>query len=70
MNRDQFIRRLKRFCRETGRAVPVVDPARGKGSHARIAVDDKKTTIKAGEFSPRYVALLLKQLGLPPDALD
>jgi hypothetical protein len=65
MNRDQFIRRI----RKTGRAVSV-DPTRGKGSHARITVDGKTTTIKAGELSRAYVALLLKQLGVPPDALD
>ena len=47
-----------------------VDFTRGKGSHARITVDGKTTTIKAGELRPAYVALLLKQLGLPRDALD
>jgi hypothetical protein len=47
-----------------------IDYTMGKGSHARITVDGKTTTIKAGELSPAYVALLLKQLGLPRDAVD
>ena len=42
----------------------------GKGSHARITIDGRTTTIKQGELSPAYVALLLKQLGIPRDALD
>jgi hypothetical protein len=47
-----------------------VDYTMGKGSHARITVDDRTTTIKSGELSPAYIALLLKQLGIPRDALD
>ena len=47
-----------------------IDRARGKGSHARITIDGKTTTIKAGELSPAYVGLLLKQLGLPREAVD
>jgi hypothetical protein len=42
----------------------------GKGSHVRLTVNGRTTTIKSGELSPAYVALLLKQLGLPRDALD
>ena len=69
MERSQFIRRLRRFCRKTGRSLSV-DRTMGKGSHARITIDGKTTTIKSGEMSPAYVALLLKQLGIPRDALD
>jgi hypothetical protein len=47
-----------------------VDYTMGKGSHARITVDGRTTTIKSGELSPAYIALLLKQLGIPRDALD
>lgn len=69
MNRTQFIRQLRRFCRETGCSVSV-DYTMGKGSHARLTVNGRTTTIKSGELSPAYVALLLKQLGIPRDALD
>ena len=47
-----------------------VDYIRGKGSHGRITIDGRTTTIKQGELSPAYVALLLKQLGISRDALD
>jgi hypothetical protein len=47
-----------------------VEPARGKGSHARITVDGKTTTVKSGELTPAYVQLLLKQLELPRQAVD
>ena len=69
MTRSDFLRRLRRFCRKTGRSMSV-DYTMGKGSHARLTIDGKTTTIKAGDLSPAYVALLLKQLSVPRDALD
>jgi hypothetical protein len=69
VRRPQLIRLLRRFCRKTGRSMSV-DYTMGKGSHARITVDGRTTTIKSGELSPAYIALLLKQLGIPRDALD
>lgn len=69
MNRTKFFRKLKYFCRKSARSVSI-DATMGKGSHARVTVDGKTTTVKSGELSPAYVALLLKQLGLPRDALD
>ena len=47
-----------------------VDRTVGKGSHAGIKVDDKRTIIKAGELTPKEVRSLLGQLGLPSDALE
>jgi hypothetical protein len=69
MVRTAFIRRVQRFCRKTGRSMSV-DYTKGKGSHARITVNGKTTTIKDGDLSPAYVALLLRQLEIPRDALD
>ncbi len=69
MKRPKFVRLLKQFCRRTGRSFSS-DLTSGKGSHARVTVNGKTTTVKAGELAPAYVALLLKQLGLPRDALD
>lgn len=69
MTRHQFLRRLRRFCKKHDLLLSI-DLSKGKGSHARVTVDGKTTTIKAGELMPAYVALLLKQLGLPRDALD
>lgn len=69
MRRSRVIGRLRRYCRKTNRSM-AVDFTMGKGSHARISIDGTTTTIKQGELSPAYVALLLKQLGIPRDALD
>ncbi len=69
MNRSQFISKARRYCRKTNRRMSV-DFTMGKGSHARITIDGKTTTIKQGDLSPAYVALLLKQLMIPRDALD
>jgi hypothetical protein len=69
MRRSRFIRQLRQFCRKTGRSMSV-DFTMGKGSHAGIKVDDKRTIIKAGELTPKEIRSLLRQLGLPSDALE
>jgi hypothetical protein len=69
MTRTKFIRKLRNFCRKSARSVSI-DATMGRGSHVRVTVDGITTTVKSGELSPAYVALLLKQLGLPRDALD
>lgn len=37
---------------------------RGKGSHYRVRVGDRFTTIKSGELKPGYVRLIKNQLGV------
>ncbi|MFO1152533.1 MAG: hypothetical protein U1E42_02545 [Rhodospirillales bacterium] len=69
MTRQKFLAKLRRFCRSSGQTL-LIEPARGKGSHARVTVDGKTTTVKSGELTPAYVQLLLKQLGLPREAID
>ena len=69
MKRDRFLSRLRRYGRKNDLAI-TVDLRKGKGSHAIVRIGGRKTTVKSGELKPGYVALLLKQLGLPPDALD
>jgi hypothetical protein len=46
-----------------------VDTVAGKGSHVKLYVDDRSTVVKAGELSPIYVQLVLKQLGIPKNAV-
>ncbi len=67
MKRDQFMRRLRRYCRKHGLTVSV-DAARGKGSHVTLRVADRRTIVKDGELAPGYIRMLLRQLGLPEDA--
>ncbi|MDF2994659.1 MAG: type toxin-antitoxin system HicA family toxin [Xanthobacteraceae bacterium] len=69
MNRDDFIRALRKYCRKNGMRFEV-ETKLGKGSHYRIAVEDKKTTLPNGDYSPRGAArnYICKQLGLDPAA--
>lgn len=68
MKRDRFISQLKQDCGAAGLAL-VVDKKLGKGSHYRLELRDgdrlvAKTTLKSGELSPAYMALVRRQLGL------
>lgn len=68
VKREQFLSRLRRYCRKNGLSFGV-DEVKGKGSHIVIIVGDKQTVVKAGEITPRYATLVLKQLDLPSVAL-
>lgn len=68
MQRKQFLSKLRTFCRQSNIDLCIF-PAKGKGSHAQVRVGGKLTTVKAGELNPQYIQLLLRQLGLPRDAL-
>ena len=68
MNRDAFLRDLRRYGKKSGLAVSF-NPGKGKGGHGTVQVGDKATIVKSGELSNVYVQLILKQLGLPKDAL-
>jgi hypothetical protein len=63
MNRDQVIRLLRKEAKALGWSFEV-DKKLGKGSHYRITVNGRKTTIQSGELTPRYVEIIRKQLGL------
>jgi hypothetical protein len=69
MKREQFLSRLRRWCRKNGLRVDV-DTKQGKGSHYIVRVDGQKTIVQSGELTPKHVHTLLTQLGLPPDALE
>jgi hypothetical protein len=69
MKREQFLSRLRKFCRKTGRQMTVRTDI-GKGSHIGVQLDSGATIVKFGELSRNEVRTMLKQLGLPPDALD
>ncbi len=69
MKRDRFTSRLRRYARKNGLGYRLVKRA-GKGAHYVVYVGERRTTVKAGELSPGYVRLLLKQLRLPPNAVS
>jgi hypothetical protein len=68
MTRGQFLRRLRKYCRQLGLSVSV-EESRGKGSHVTVEVADRRTIVKGGRLSPIYIKLVLRQLGLPDDAV-
>ncbi len=68
MTRSQFLRRLRGFCRRHDLTF-LLDEARGKGSHVTVEVERRRTIVKGGELSPVYIKLVLRQLGLPDDAV-
>ncbi|KKB12471.1 hypothetical protein VE25_07135 [Devosia geojensis] len=63
MTRDQLLRLLRKECKARGWTLEV-DTRLGKGSHYRVMVNGRITTIKSGEMSPQYVKLVRAQLGL------
>lgn len=68
MKREQFLSGLRVFCRKNGLAMDV-DERHGKGSHYTVRVGHRRTTVKSGELARKEVQTMLKQLGLPADAL-
>jgi hypothetical protein len=69
MKREQFVARLRRYCRKNGLTF-AVDYELGKGSHAAVFAGDRRTIVKSGEITPKEMRNMLKQLGLPHDALE
>ncbi len=68
MKRQQLLSAIRRWCRRNGHTLRI-DTVGGKGSHIKVYVDGKATIVKVGELSPIYVQLVLKQLGIPKDAV-
>lgn len=64
MKREQLIRELRKACKSRGWDDLAIDTRLGKGSHYRISVNGRKTTVKSGELSPQYCDLIYRQLGL------
>jgi mRNA interferase HicA len=56
----EFLRRLRRYARRKGLQF-TYDPRRGKGSHGRVLIGDRITTVKSGN-KPIGSGLLRKML--------
>ncbi len=68
MTGDEFVRRVRKLGRE--RSIPVrFEPRRGKGSHGRLHLGDRFTTVKnrRKEISPGLLTAMLRQLRLTRD---
>ena len=63
MTSREFIRRAGAYARRTGQAFRF-DPTHGKGSHGRVYVSSRFTTVKRGELSKGMLAAMLRQLNI------
>lgn len=70
MNRDQFLRELRRYCRKADLPHVGWNPRKGKGGHGRVTIGQRFTTVPSGELKSGTLRAILTQLGLPEDALD
>jgi hypothetical protein len=69
MKREQLLSAIRKWCRKNDVAFSS-DAVAGKGSHIRVYIGSSRTTIiKSGELPPGYVNLVLKQLGIPKNAI-
>ena len=71
MNGGEFLRKLRRLGRRLGILVEVVE-FRGKGSHARVYLGDRYTTIKdrRKELPKGLLRGMCRQLGIDPKDLE
>ncbi|TVQ36399.1 MAG: type II toxin-antitoxin system HicA family toxin [Geminicoccaceae bacterium] len=63
MNRDELIRRLRRYARSRGLPLEI-DTSRGKGGHAVVRLGDRRSVVPSGQLKRGTLAGIIKQLGL------
>lgn len=63
MKREALIRELRKLAKARNLAFQVNRGA-GKGSHYRVYVGDRISTVQSGELSPFHVRRIKQQLGL------
>ena len=68
MKGAEFVRRLRRYARRSRQEFRF-DKSGGKGSHGKLYVGDKRTTVKHGEISKGMLKAMLRQLGLDEDQI-
>ena len=59
----EFIRRARAYARKTGQDFRYY-PGHGKGSHGRVYVGFRYTTVQQGELGRGMLAAMLRQLGI------
>ena len=63
MDRTEFIWRVKRYARKTGQRCRY-DPRHGKGSHGRLHLGNRFTTVPRKEIGKGLLAAMLKDLDI------
>ncbi len=64
MKREQVIQALRKHARRTGKSL-TVDKTKGKGSHYRVILEGRVSTLQ-DKLNPGRIQRFLKQLGLTP----
>lgn len=64
MNRDGLIRELRRYAKDRDLRFEV-DKKKGNGSHYRVKLGDKVSTLQ-NDLNPGRIERFLKQLGVNP----
>jgi hypothetical protein len=68
MTREQLIQALRRNARKN-KINFQVDTKKGKGSHYRVRLGERVTTVQSGDLSPFQVRRICEQLGVDPAAV-
>jgi hypothetical protein len=63
MKREALLRELRQYARERGLDF-IIKTGRGKGSHYRVYLGDRASTVQSGELTPFHVDRVRKQLGM------
>ncbi len=63
MKREKFLQLLRKEAGQQKKEFRV-DKAAGKGSHYRVHIGNRASTVKSGELKPGYMKLVRRQLGL------
>ena len=63
MTSREFIRRAKDYARRTGQPFRF-EPTHGKGSHSRVYLGTRFTTVQRGELKKGVLAAMLRQLNI------
>ena len=63
MNRNEFLRRARRYARRNGMDYHF-DQERGKGSHGTLYLGNFLTRVQHGEIPHRTLLAMLRQLGI------
>ena len=63
MTSREFISRAREYARRTGQSFRF-DPALGKGSHGRVYIGSRFTTVQQGELKKGVLAAMLRQLDI------
>ena len=63
MTSREFIKRARNYARRTGQPFRF-NPTHGKGSHGRVYVGLRFTTVQQGEIKKGILAAMLRQLNI------